>query len=102
MGWKRRGENIAGVGINNNVQLSPRAALVWTGTWNVTAMDAKTGAVGYNVHGSGVRGRRHPNIETLRMSGQGSVVGDANRRRSAPRPIDWRKGDISDPLPVEE
>ncbi len=43
-------------------------------------MDAETGTVDYDVHGSGVRGRRHPNIETLRTSGQGSVVGDAKAK----------------------
>ena len=58
IGRQRRCENITGVGINHKVQLSPRAALGWTGTWDVAAVNAETRAVDHNVNGPCVRGYR--------------------------------------------
>ena len=41
MGCQRRGENFTGIGIKHDVQLSPRAALRWTGAGNIAAMDTQ-------------------------------------------------------------
>jgi hypothetical protein len=65
MGRQRRCENITAVGIHDNVQLSPRAGLGWTLAWNVSAMDAQTGAVDNDTRGFWVCGQRLRDIATL-------------------------------------
>ena len=63
MGCQRRCENVARIGIDDNVQLSPRAALGWTGAWNVAALDAQARAVNHDVKRSVVAGHRDLNVE---------------------------------------
>ena len=78
MGCQRRGENITGVGIDNKVQLSPRAALgggLEPGTLPLWTRKPVLSIMMWS--GPSLADTADPNVEILGASRQGGVVGDA-------------------------
>lgn len=82
MGCQRRCENFSAVGINNNMQLSPRTPLGWTGAWNVAALDAQARAVKDDVARSTVGRTGGANVKVLGAPGADKIMYAASTKNT--------------------